>query len=428
MTNLSQALRTFHADVHRLLFAMCIVGFSYFGFVSVLLNLYLLRLGYETDFIGLVNGGIAFAFAASSLPAGVLGGRLGMRRTAAIGMGLVAVGMTMVPVAGTVLAGGARDAGIIAMRVLSGIGFSLFMVNAYPYLVAATGPRERTYAFALMTGLPPLTGFAGSLLSGALPGWVAPLLGVDLTHPAPFAVALMFAGAVLLPTVPAVALASDREPARRSPTPRKRDGSADAVRRGDGMPSALFVLIFLLALTGMLRSAGEGAARSFINVYLELDLAASPSRIGVLLAVGQVAAAPAALVAPALAARAGKVPAIVVTGMLTAIGLVILAAVPHWVAAGIGFTLVVGLRAITQSVSAVMHMEIVPAHRRSVTSGVIAMSMGLGFMSISFGGGFLIPAIGFPAFHLLAAVITAVGALIFWLYFRLPRGEYRTST
>ena len=428
MTNLRQALRTFHPDVYKLLFAMCIVGFSYFGFVSVLLNLYLLRLGYETDFIGLVNGGIALAFAASSLPAGVLGSRLGMRRTAAIGMALVTVGMTLVPVAGSVLAGGARDAGIIAMRVLSGIGFSLYMVNAYPYLVAATGPRERTYAFALMTGLPPLTGFAGSLLSGVLPGWVAPLLGVDLTHPAPFAVALMFAGAILLPTVPAVALAGDREPTRRGPSRRERDGSEDAARSPDGMQGALVLMILLLALTGMLRSAGEGAARSFINVYLELDLGASPARIGVLLAVGQVAAAPAALVAPALAARAGKVPAIVATGLLTAIGLVILAAIPHWVAAGIGFTLVVGLRAITQSVSAVMHMEIVPAHRRSVTSGVIAMSMGLGFMSISFGGGFLIPAVGFPAFHLLAAAVTAAGALIFWLYFRLPRGEYRAST
>ena len=428
MTNLRQALRTFHPDVYKLLFAMCIVGFSYFGFVSVLLNLYLLRLGYETDFIGLVNGGIAFAFAASSLPAGVLGSRLGMRRTAAIGMALVTVGMTLVPVAGSVLAGGARDAGIIAMRVLSGIGFSLYMVNAYPYLVAATGPRERTYAFALMTGLPPLTGFAGSLLSGVLPGWVAPLLGVDLTHPAPFAVALMFAGAILLPTVPAVALAGDREPPRRGPPRRERDGPEDAARSRDGMQGALVLMILLLALTGMLRSAGEGAARSFINVYLELDLGASPARIGVLLAVGQVAAAPAALVAPALAARAGKVPAIVATGLLTAIGLVILAAIPHWVAAGIGFTLVVGLRAITQSVSAVMHMEIVPAHRRSVTSGVIAMSMGLGFMSISFGGGVLIPAVGFPAFHLLAAAVTAAGALIFWLYFRLPRGEYRAST
>ena len=428
MTNLSHALRTFHADVYRLLFAMCITGFSYFGFVSVLLNLYLLRLGYETDFIGLVNGGIAFAFAASSLPAGVIGSRLGMRRTAAIGIGLVAVGMTLVPVAGSVLSGPARDVGIIAMRVLSGIGFSLYMVNAYPYLVAATGARERTYAFALMTGLPPLAGFAGSLLSGVLPGWVAPLLGVDLTHPAPFAVALMFAGAILLPAVPVLARAGDREPARRARSPGETRRSQEGDSLSDGAAGALAVLVFLLAFTGLLRSAGEGAARSFFNVYLELDLEASPARIGLLLAVGQVAAAPAALVAPALAARAGKVAVIVATGLLTAVGLVILAAIPHWVAAGIGFTLVVGLRAITQSVSAVMHMEIVPAHRRSVTSGVIAMAMGLGFMSISFGGGFLIPSIGFPAFHLLAAAITAAGALIFWLYFRLPRGEYRAST
>ena len=141
MTNLRHALGAFHADVYKYLFAVSIVGFSCFGFVSVLLNLYLLRLGYGTDFIGLVNGSIAFAFAASSLPAGALGSRLGMRRTAAIGMGLLTVGMTLVPVFGSFLSGGARDAGILAMRVLSGMGFSFYLVNSYPYLVAATGPR-----------------------------------------------------------------------------------------------------------------------------------------------------------------------------------------------------------------------------------------------------------------------------------------------
>ena len=423
MTNLRQALHAFHADVYKYLFAASLVGFSYFGFVSVLLNLYLLRLGYGTDFIGVVNGSIAFAFAASSLPAGALGSRLGMRRTAAIGMALLTAGMTLVPVAGSILSGGSRDVGIIAMRILSGMGFSLYLVNAYPYLVAATGPRERTYAFAIMTGLPPLTGFAGSLVSGVLPGWVAPLLGLDLTHPAPFAVALIFAGVILLPTVPAVARAGDREPAPRRPPRTQRRRATRSERTAEG---ALYLLIFLLACTGLLRSAGEGAARTFFNVYLELDLAVSPARIGVLLAVGQLAAGPAALVAPALAARAGKVPVIVVTGLFAAAGMVIMATVPHWAAAGIGFTLVVGLRAVTQSVSSVLHMEIVPASRRTVTSGLMAMAMGLGFMSISFAGGYLIPGIGFPGFYLLAAVITAVGAVIFGLYFRVPRGEYGT--
>ena len=424
MTNLRQALHTFHADVYRYLFAMGIVGFSYFGFVSVLLNLYLLRLGYGTDYIGLVNGGIAFAFAACSLPAGAIGGRLGMRRTAAIGMALVTAGMTLVPVAGSVLSGTPRDVGIIAMRVLSGMGFSFYIVNAYPYMVAATGPRERTYAFALMSALPPLTGFAGSIVSGVLPGWIAPLLGRDLSHPEPFAAALLVAGVVLLPTIPAVARTSDREPARRGPPQAQEPRSSHGGRSAEG---ALCALIFVLALTALLRSAGEGAARTFINVYLEVDLAASPARIGVLLAIGQVAAGPAALVAPALAARAGKVPVIVVTGLLTAAGMVILATIPHWAAAGLGFTLVVGLRSITQSVSAVLHMEIVPASRRTVTSGVMAMAMGMGFMSIAFGGGYLIPALGFPGFYHLATAITVVSALSFWLYFRIPRGEYRAS-
>ena len=298
MFNLRQALSTFHADVYRYLFAMGIVGFSYFGFVSVLLNLYLLRLGYGTDFIGLVNGGIAFAFAACSLPAGALGSRLGMRRTAALGMALVAAGMTFVPVAGSLLSGAPRDVGIIAMRVLSGMGFSLYMVNAYPYLVAATGPRERTYAFALMSALPPLTGFAGSIVSGVLPGWIAPLLGLDLSHPEPFAVALIVAGVVLLPTVPAVASTSDREPAKRNP-PRTETIRSSHGGGGRSAEGALYALIFVLAITALLRSAGEGAARTFINVYLEVDLAASPARIGVLLAIGTVAAGPAALIAPA---------------------------------------------------------------------------------------------------------------------------------
>ena len=425
MTNLRQAFHAFHADVYKYLFAASIVGFSYFGFVSVLLNLYLLRLGYGTDFIGLVNGGIAFAFAASSLPAGALGSRLGMRRMAATGMALLTVGMTLVPVAGSLLSGAARDVGIIAMRVLSGMGFSFYLVNAYPYLVAATGPRERTYAFAIMAGLPPLTGFAGSLISGVLPGLVAPLLGVDLTHPAPFAVALIFAGVILLPTIPAVARTSDREPAPRRPPRAEAGRSASTERTAE---SALYLLIFLLACTALLRSAGEGAARAFFNVYLELDLATSPARIGLLLAVGQVVAGPAALVAPALAARTGKVPVIVVTGLCTAAGMVLMATVSHWAAAGIGFTLVVGLRAITQSVSSVLHMEIVPASRRTVTSGLVAMATGLGFMSISFGGGYLIPDIGFPGFYLLAAAITAAGAVIFWLFFRVPRGEYGKPT
>lgn len=419
MTNLRSALQQFHADVYRYLIAASLLGFSYFGFVTVLLNLYLLRLGYGTDFIGLVNGSTALAFALSSLPAGAIGSRFGMRRAAVGGMGFLAAGVMLVPIMALLPVGSPRDAGIIAMRLLSGIGFSLYMVNAYPYLVAATDARDRPYAFAMLAAIPPVAGFAGSVISGALPAWIAAGLGLETANPLPFAVVLVFAGAILLPTPWIIARTRDLAPpkARRNRTSRRR-GARDA----DG---AIYLLIFFLGVTALLRMAGEGAARSFFNVYLELDLGASTSRIGLLLAFGQLAAGPAALCAPALAARAGKMPVIVVTTAITAASLVIMALVPHWAAAGIGYTLVIGMRSITQSVSSVVHMEIVPASWRGVTSGVVAMSMGLGFTSMSLGGGYLIPALGFPGLYLLAAAITAVSAVIFWRYFRVPQGEYR---
>ena len=428
MTNLRRAMYQFHADVYRYLIAASLVGFSYFGFVTVLLNLFLLRLGYGTDFIGLVNGSTALAFALSSLPAGAIGSRFGMRRGAVGGMGFLTAGVMLVPIMALLPAGSPRDFGIIAMRLLSGIGFSLYMVNSYPYLVVATDARDRPYAFAMLAAIPPVAGFAGSVVSGALPAWIAAGLGLETADPLPFAVVLVFAGAVLLPTPWIVARTRDLEPPkrRRSGAARRRSmRSATDVRDGRAADGAIYLLIFFLGVTALLRMAGEGAARSFFNVYLELDLGASTSRIGLLLAFGQLAAGPAALCAPALAARAGKVPVIVVTTAITAASLVIMALVPHWAAAGIGFTLVIGMRSITQSVSSVVHMEIVPASWRGFTSGVVAMSMGLGFTSMSLGGGYLIPALGFPGLYLLAALITTASAVIFWRYFRVPRGEYR---
>ena len=309
MTNLRRALHRFHPDVYRYLIASSLVGFSYFGFVTVLLNLYLLRLGYGTEFIGLVNGSTALAFALSSLPAGALGSRIGMRRGVMAGMGFLAAGVMLVPLVGLFPAGSTRDYSIIAMRLLSGIGFSLYMVNSYPYLVAATEARDRPYAFAMLAAIPPVAGFAGSIVSGALPAWLAAGLGLEIADPLPFALILVVAGAILLPNPWIVARTRDLEPPRR-----RRNGSARRRTREErSADGAIYLLIFFLGITAMLRMSGEGAARSFFNVYLEQDLGASTSRIGLLLAFGQLAAGPAALCAPALSARVGRVPMIVVT-------------------------------------------------------------------------------------------------------------------
>lgn len=411
VTDYLRALRLVSRDVRMYLITAALIGLSYFGFVTVLLNLYLLRLGYGTAFIGLVNGGSALAFAVSSVPAGAVGGRWGYRRSVVVGIFLLSVGTLSLPLA-EYLPGAGQDAGVLLTRLLSGLGFALYFVNATPYLVAATEPEERTYVFSMQVALLPLGGFVGSLIAGMMPNLFAAIFDLSPEHPAAFGYSLILGGLVLFPAV--LALFATQEVAVSSRVSEIRP-------KTDAAPT---VIIIFLALTALLRMGGEGAARTFFNVYLDADLGVSTGRIGLLTAVGQLLAGPAALVAPLLVLRIGKVPAIVLSTMAMTGSLLLMGLIPHWSGVGLGFMGVIGMRAITRSIVNVVQMEIVLPGWRGTTSGVVAMAMGVGFTSMALGGGYLIPVLGYRGLFLTAAGMGAVSTLLFWSYFRVPRGEY----
>ena len=64
-----QTLRLFHRDIRLFLVSAAVVGLAWDGVRAVVLNLYLLRLGYGPEFIGVVNSAGALVFALSCLPA-----------------------------------------------------------------------------------------------------------------------------------------------------------------------------------------------------------------------------------------------------------------------------------------------------------------------------------------------------------------------
>src|SRR5260221_12419149 len=68
-------LRPFNRSIHLWLLAFAAAGFTYFGVQAVLFNLYLLRLGFEPQFIGLLIGSGQLVFALAALPSGELGRR-----------------------------------------------------------------------------------------------------------------------------------------------------------------------------------------------------------------------------------------------------------------------------------------------------------------------------------------------------------------
>src|SRR5512141_511768 len=87
-----RVLRAFDRSLLLYLACWAIVGFSFFGIQGVLLNLYLLRLGFSLEFIGLLNGAGMLACGAFALPAGVVGPRIGLREAQVAGLAGAAIG------------------------------------------------------------------------------------------------------------------------------------------------------------------------------------------------------------------------------------------------------------------------------------------------------------------------------------------------
>ena len=408
-----RAFKRFSHDVRMYLFAGAMIGFSYIGIVAVLLNLYLLRLGYGPVFIGWVAGSTALAFALSSLPAGVLGSYWGNRRVVLVGVALVGISMAVLPLVEW-LPQGWQGASVLATRLLGGFGFALYAVNSTPYLVAATEPVDRGYVFSIQVALSALAGFIGSLIAGIMPGAFAALLDLNIDGPEPYRYPLAMAGLLMFPAI--LALLTTREVAVEPP--KSVEAAAPNVRTG------LYFMIGLLALTALCRNGSESAARSFFNIYLDAELGVSIPRIGAMTAFGQVLAIPAALAAPLMVARFGNTKTIVLGTAGIAVSLVLMALIPHWTTASLGFLGVVGMRSMTRAVLNVYQMEIVALDWRSLTSGTVSTAMGLGYALMALGGGYLIVWLGYRGLFLTGAGLAAAGAVMFAGYFRVPRGEY----
>ena len=410
VTDYLRTFRLFHRDVRLFFITAALLGFTQFGGIrAVLLNLYLLRLGLGPETIGLVNAAGMLAFGGFALPAGVLGGRLGTRRTMIAGLCLGVIGFGLLPLADLVPVA-VQTGWVLATYVLGWIGTTLHVVNGTPFLMGATSPEERMHVFSAQGALWPLAGFAGSLVGGILPGLFAGALGLSLEHQAPFRYPLLIAAVAMIPAIPAMLATGDVSPAR----------AGETLGRSGPAP---YGVIALLTLVVLLRAPGSGVARTFFNVYLDTGLHVTTAQIGALSAAGQLLSVPAVLAAPLLMRRWGTGRTYALSSLGIALSLLPLALIRHWSAAGIGQASVMALALVSNPAITVFHQEIVLPGWRTAIAGATAMAMGLGWSATALGGGYVIAALGYRSLFLMGAGLTVAGVLLFWAYFRVPRGE-----
>ena len=167
--------------------------------------------------------------------------------------------------------------------------------------------------------------------------------------------------------------------------------------------------MILTSLIAVLHVAGEAAARTFFNVYMDEELEVDLSLIGVQLAGGQLLAVPAALSLPFFSARFGIRRTVGMVTLVTTLFLFFMAMVANWLVAGMCFIGIMALTALRRSAFSIFHQELVAVRWRTAMSGAVAMMSGMGYSAMALGGGYMIPVAGYSRLFLTGAALTGHG-------------------
>lgn len=268
----------------------------------LLYNLYLLDLGYREGFLGWAAGMMAAGSIVGSLPAGLVTGRCGLRKS-------VFLCFTLVPATLGLSSVLTSAPWLLALAFLSGVISSLWGVTQ-PLIVAhLTDDENRPFAFSVIFAAEIGFGILAGILGGYLPAWLARLRpGLGAVGAKREAI-LLTCGLSLLALWPASRLKLSTPAA---PSPKRH------------YPRNAFVWRFLVA-TGIW-SFATNAFNPFFNAYFARGLGASVERIGVIVSASRLTQVVAMLAAPALFRRCGLLTGVLFTQIACAAALESLAA------------------------------------------------------------------------------------------------------
>ncbi len=231
------------------------------GIYGVIFNLYLLKLGYHEDFMGVLLGVVYISAGLLALPAAMLCDRIGRRKTLLLSSALLALSLTLLYTITT------REMLIFA-SVLYGIAIGAMAVASSPFMAENSSRDERIHLFSMNSVVMMASSILGSLAGGILPGWFAGVAGENMESMLPYRLTLYLSlAAVLLTIVPLVLIKEkNRPPLDR----RERFSLVARVIRAPNVQRLVFV--------NMLIGVGAGMVVPFFNVYFYKVLQATDRR------------------------------------------------------------------------------------------------------------------------------------------------------
>jgi len=348
-------LRRFGRNARLYLLYSLLSGFG-LGILRLYFNLYVLALGHDTAFLGVLVAMPPVVIAAGAVPLGLVGQRIGFRRALLAGGVLMVGSMT-----GIAVSTGA--AALIGLSLCRGLGRAFLQVSNAPFLAENSAEAERTHLFSVQFAARTFSSFFGFLLAGILPGLLARGLGVTAEDPLAYrATLLVGAGVFLLALLPLLRTAPPRSAAPEPAPSRLREAFP---------PPGLLVRLFA---PQVVIGLGAGALVPFLNVFFKTRFGVPDALLGAIFAGQSVMTGLATLAGPLLAERLGAARAVVAAQLFSIPFLGLLGYSPLLTPSVGGFLARAALMNMGNPLYAAFVMERVGERRRAVASGLLQMS------------------------------------------------------
>ena len=409
MPNLVASFRRLPRDVQLYAWAWFVIGIGTFGIWAVLFNLYLQRLGMGPEAIGLLLGVGPFIWAIGSIPAAMIGARMGNRQAMNLGVCIQVIAFVLL-LSARFLPTALQVGWITTWWMVVWLANALNTVNSTPWIMAVAAPEERASAFTAQMVLLSLGGFVGSLVAGILPGIIAMLTGMDSDSKTAYWITLLLTPITYMGGYYLFHITKPRPPVKMAAT----------THQAAGIPYLTLIFVGILIF---LQVSGESLVRPFYNLYLDSNVGMPLARIGVVFGIAQVLPVVLSLLAPSILTRWGATRAMIAISFANALCCLAMAFILAWLAASASYIAFLSIASIANVVRTVFSQESVDARWRTVVSTVTNIGIVLSQALFTALGGFLIAGYGYRSLFLSGAMMALISALIAWIYLRIGKRQ-----
>ncbi|MCX5785722.1 MAG: MFS transporter [Elusimicrobia bacterium] len=282
-------LCAFQPNARRFLAMSFLLAFaqSVFGLVF---NLYILKLGYNRDFLGSLGALPSLTLAVLSVPLALMCSKISARKNLlfSLALGFAAMtGLSLLP---------GRTA-LLFFSVLSGASGAFFSITAFPLMARSSSESERQNLFSYQFAASMTAAFAGNLAAGWLAGFGAKLFFGGEEGAAAYRLTMLAACALL---------AAAAWPALKIKENAAARGTESGAFSGIKLSRALMVFAPQLII-----GFGAGMIMPYLNIFFKSGFDLHIGSLGFFMSLMPLAMAVGGMLGPWLVKRQGRVRAII---------------------------------------------------------------------------------------------------------------------